>query len=245
MKVLIFGVVLASFASSSWADLANTGNLVKNPEFAALDGSDASTGERMDWSVLSGLHRFPRVDSWTVSESMAQEMEPGKTYLASFGGASDGSYIRQYHTVEEHRLNTDLIDGGFVTFDMSAYIGSSYNDTDRSRIYINFEDGDGLQLQPETILGYYDLNSWSYRELTDLLVPAGTRKFEITIHHDRRAGTGNSTGIALPNVTFSVEDNEASRVALSSMGNLQYDDVPVVFSGALLLTGLMLRRRKA
>lgn len=76
MKVLILGVVLASFASSSWADLANTGNLVKNPEFAALDGSDASTGERMDWSVLSGLHRFPRVDSWTVSESMAQEMEP-------------------------------------------------------------------------------------------------------------------------------------------------------------------------
>jgi len=97
-----------------------------------------------------------------------------------------------------------------------------------------FRDENNVDIQAATVLRHYDLNSWSYRELTDI------------IHHDRLDGSGNSTGVALPELSFTLEDNVASMQAASEYGMLQYSDVPapLMSLGALALFGLALRGRR-
>jgi hypothetical protein len=236
-KSITAGLLALLVVGQASANLVTTDNLLKNIEFAPEVASDGSLGDRTDWTVISGAHRYPE-----LSPGEIDGMEPGVDYRASFGAASDQAYIRQYLSISETGVNARLVDEGLVTMDMSAYIGSSFSDRDRSRMYVYFYDENGVQLGAPPILGYYDLESWSYREMTDIPVPELTRDFSVTIHHDRVDGNGNSTGIALPSVRFAMEDTEESRVALSQFGALR--DVPVIFASGLALFGLGLRRRK-
>lgn len=244
---IIIGALVGLQAFSASANLMTTGNIIKNPEFSAAAGEDLSTGAREDWIVQEGSFNFALISEHPASaadtQALYDSLDPSIEYRAAFGGAVANAYLYQTHTIEEHRLNAGLIDSGLVTVDMSMYIGSSYSDRDRSRMYITFSDENGVNIESPTVMGYYDLSSWSYREMTDIVVPVGTRNFKITLHNDRLDGTGNSTGIALPDVRFALEDNAMSAQALAEFGYLQLNNVPVPFVGALALLGLAVRRR--
>ena len=233
------GVVAGCLLSSSaFANIVTTENLIANSTFQPVNGADARTGAREEWDVFSGEFRFPdrtgEIDGYD-----------GQFY-AAWGGSTANAYMEQFGNLQARGINIDLVDTGLVTMDMGMYINSSYNDRDRSRMYVTFFDEAGAQAGAITQLGYYDLSSWGYREVNDVKVPELARDFRVVIHNDRLDGTGNSTGVALPSMTFSLEDNEESRQALNTFGYLQQSvsDVPVGMLGGFGFGMLLLARRK-
>jgi hypothetical protein len=239
MKRTMMAVAGLVMSSSAMANLVTTDNLVLNPYFQLSDGAGGN-GPVDHWVQTSGQSRYP-----LLSSDFA-EYSDGEERRASWGGNTDKVYIVQDRHFKDAGLNLDLIETGLVTMDMSMYVGSSYNDRDRSRMYVTFKDSDGVQVGDHAILGYYDLNSWSYRELLNTYVPQNATQMRMVIHHDRLDGTGNSTGIAAPNVTFNLEDDEQSQMAFSQHGALQAYNVsaPMVLGGLAMLGLMGLRRRK-
>jgi len=235
MLSAILGCVLSGSVA---ANIVTTENLIENSTFEPAVGADAYEGARDDWSVFEGEFRFP--------DRTGEIANYDGQFYAAWGGQTANAYMEQFGNLQSKGINVDLIDSGLVTMDMSMYISSSYNDRDRSRMYVTFFDGNGAQVGNINQLGYYDLSTWGYRELVDVAVPELTREFRVVIHNDRLDGTGNSTGVALPVMTFSLEDNEASRQALNTFGYLQQsiNDVPVGVLGGLSLGMLLMARRK-
>jgi hypothetical protein len=225
-RFLTVAVISAlGFSSIAHADLVTTDNLIKNQLFESQE----------HWNITSGEFRI-----------VAKGNVPGYTdavVSTSYGGHSDGNYMYQRLDLEDEGVNLSLIDDDVVTTNLSFYVGSDYSDRDRSRMFIRFRGADE-EIIDSFVTSYYDRNEWIFFQFNDIVVPSSTRFMDAYIHHDLVDGQWSSTGIALPNLTLSVENTPSGSMAMSEHGALQAVDVPIAGIGALALLSLVRLRRK-
>lgn len=224
----LLSLAALGFSSMASADLVTTDNLLKNNTFVLEAGDTA-----VDWANWNGARRY-----MSRTNVPGYEGVPINTF---YGSNTDVAHINQLVDLSQEGMNLSLIDSGEVTMDFSFYVGSNYADRDRSRVWINLFDANMVRVK-QSITGFYDLNEWSYREFTNITVPTSTRFMQVNLHNDRVDGTWNNSGIALPNVTFSVEDTSSGQIALNTYGAIR--DVPITGIGAMALLGLAGFRRK-
>jgi hypothetical protein len=229
--ITLCSLITIGLSSMASADIVTTGNLVKNNTFV-LETPGGSTA--VDWANWNGARRF-----MSRTNVPGYVGEPINTF---YGSNTDVAHINQLLDLGQEGINLSLIDSGEVTMDFSFYVGSNYADRDRSRVWINLFD-ENMALVKQSFSSYFDLNEWSYRQYNDITIPVATRFMQVNLHNDRVDGTWSNSAIALPNVTFSVEDTASGQVALDTYGTIS--DVPIVGIGALALFGLAGLRRKA
>jgi hypothetical protein len=224
--ILKLAVISAlGLSSIAHADLVTTDNLIKNQLFESQEHWNITSGE----FIIKERGNVPGYTDTIVS--------------TSYGGISDNNNMYQRLNLEDEGINLGLIDDGVVTTNLSFYVGSNYPDRDRSRMYIRFRGADEEIIETFST-SYYDRNEWTFFQFNDIVVPSATRLMDAYIHHDRLDGEWASTGIALPNLTLSVENTPSGSMAMSEHGPLQAGDVPIAGIGALALLSLVRLRKK-
>lgn len=217
----VFALTLCSLASH--AELQNK-EMINDPYF-----SDGTIGDEWFQSVGTSFFR-----PYTTIDGVNR-------YHWAGGTSPYSAIVLHQNLVKDGGLNADLIENGFVNYDMSFYLSSYSGDNDSVAAFIEFYDANN-QLVTYNTTGWTSRNTWGQYSLTGI-VPDEAVFSRISFHSQRESGSNNDGFAYAPSLIMSVSDQNA----LDTYGSLVVNSPSLLSAtafGFLGLAGLAAGRRK-
>ena len=204
MAPMLVAILAVSPASASVIPVT-----ILNNSFEAYT-NDGSYNRPDDWTLIDPVNNQIQVTGSTVYDG-------SRSVYSVFAGPMDDRFY-QLIDVSAYASQID-VEHVFATFSANA-IAIQANLSDVGRMQLRFLDDSLVELSSTAFIGPQNYQVWEELDITDALLPTGTRQIALTFSLYRAGGSGTDARVDGPVTGFLTIVPEPSTFALSAVGFL-------------------------